>query len=88
MMNHFGTRFLNEDGSWRNLMQQKTQHPIWPVQLLNFKLIGLAQASQVYIENKQLADNKPGFTNNGSKLLLLLEIHLVQKDIFGRQLML
>jgi TPP-dependent pyruvate/acetoin dehydrogenase alpha subunit len=23
MMNHFGTRFLNDDGSWRNLMEQK-----------------------------------------------------------------
>ena len=23
MMNHFGSRFLNEDGSWRNLMEQK-----------------------------------------------------------------
>ena len=23
MMNHFGTRFLNDDGSWKNLMEQK-----------------------------------------------------------------
>ena len=23
MMNHFGTHFLNEDGSWKNLMKQK-----------------------------------------------------------------
>ena len=23
MMNHFGTRFLNEDGSWKNLMNQR-----------------------------------------------------------------
>ena len=31
MMNHFGTRFLNEDGSWKNLMNQKIQHLIWHV---------------------------------------------------------
>ena len=24
MMNHFGSQFLNEDGSWKNLMEQKT----------------------------------------------------------------
>ena len=23
MMNHFGTRFLNDDGSWKDLMSQK-----------------------------------------------------------------
>ena len=32
------------------------------------RLVGLAQASQVYRGNKELADNKPGFTNNGSEI--------------------
>ena len=69
MMNHFGTRFLNEDGSWRNLMQQKNSTSDMACLASQFpRLVGLAQASQVYRENKQLADNKPGFTNNGSEI--------------------
>ena len=32
------------------------------------RLVGLAQASQVYRGNKELADSKPGFTNNGSEI--------------------
>ena len=69
MMNHFGTRFLNDDGSWRNLMQQKNSTSDMACLASQFpRLVGLAQASQVYRENKQLADNKPGFTNNGSEI--------------------
>ena len=32
------------------------------------RLVGLAQASQVYRENPELAKNKPGFTNGGSEI--------------------
>ena len=31
MMNHFGTRFLNDDGSWKDLMSQKIQLLTWHV---------------------------------------------------------
>ena len=69
MMNHFGTRFLNDDGSWRNLMQQKNSTSDMACLASQFpRLVGLAQASQVYRENKELADNKSGFTNNGSEI--------------------
>ncbi len=69
MMNHFGTRFLNDDGSWRNLMQQKNSTSDMACLASQFpRLVGLAQASQVYRGNKELADNKPGFTNNGSEI--------------------
>tara|TARA_B100000287_G_scaffold428485_1_gene479987 strand:- start:286 stop:2709 length:2424 start_codon:yes stop_codon:yes gene_type:complete len=69
MMNHFGTRFLNEDGSWRNLMQQKNSTSDMACLASQFpRLVGLAQASRIYRENKDLADSKPGFTNNGSEI--------------------
>ncbi len=69
MMNHFGTRFLNDDGSWRNLMEQKNSTSDMACLASQFpRLVGLAQASQVYRGNKELADSKPGFTNNGSEI--------------------
>ena len=61
MMNHFGTRFLNDDGSWRNLMDQKNSTSDMACLASQFpRLVGLAQASQVYRENPDLAKNKPG----------------------------
>ena len=69
MMNHFGTRFLNDDGSWRNLMDQKNSTSDMACLASQFpRLVGLAQASQVYRENPDLAKNKPGFTNGGSEI--------------------
>ena len=50
------------------------------------RLVGLAQASQVYRDNPELAKSKPGFTMEVLKLhLLQLEILLVLKVIFGKQ---
>ncbi len=69
MMNHFGTRFLNEDGSWRNLMEQKNSTSDMACLASQFpRLVGLAQASQVYRNNSELAKNKSEFTNNGSEI--------------------
>tara|TARA_B100001758_G_scaffold247581_1_gene266037 strand:- start:13678 stop:16101 length:2424 start_codon:yes stop_codon:yes gene_type:complete len=69
MMNHFGTRFLNDDGSWRNLMQQKNSTSDMACLASQFpRLVGLAQASQVYRDNPELAKAKPGFTNNGNEI--------------------
>tara|TARA_B100000674_G_scaffold301251_1_gene250099 strand:- start:6284 stop:8707 length:2424 start_codon:yes stop_codon:yes gene_type:complete len=69
MMNHFGTRFLNEDGSWRNLMEQKNSTSDMACLASQFpRLVGLAQASQVYRKDKKLAERNPGFTNNGSEI--------------------
>jgi len=69
MMNHFGTRFLNDDGSWRNLMEQNNSTSDMACLASQFpRLVGLAQASQVYRDNPELAKNKPGFTNGGNEI--------------------
>ena len=70
MMNHFGTRFLNEDGSWKNLMKQKNSTSDMACLASQFpRLVGLAQASQVYRSIPELAKSKPGFTNNGNEVI-------------------
>ena len=69
MMNHFGTRFLNDDGSWRNLMEQKNSTSDMACLASQFpRLVGLAQASQVYRDNPTLAKKNTGFTNKGSEI--------------------
>ena len=69
MMNHFGTRFLNHDGSWRNLMQQKNSTSDMACLASQFpRLVGLAQASKVYRESPELARRNPGFTNKGNEI--------------------
>ena len=69
MMNHFGTRFLNDDGSWRNLMEQNNSTSDMACLASQFpRLVGLAQASQVYRDNPELAKNNPGFTNGGNEI--------------------
>ena len=69
MMNHFGSRFLNNDGSWKNLMSQKNSTSDMACLASQFpRLVGLAQASQIYRNNKDLADKNPNFTNNGSEI--------------------
>ena len=69
MMNHFGTRFLNDDGSWRNLMNQKNSTSDMACLASQFpRLVGLAQASQVYRDNPEIAKRNPGFTNKGNEI--------------------
>ena len=69
MMNHFGTRFLNNDGSWRNLMEQKNSTSDMACLASQFpRLVGLAQASQVYRQNSDLAKRNSGFTNGGNEI--------------------
>ena len=63
MMNHFGTRFLNNDGSWRDLMSQKNSTSDMACLASQFpRLVGLAQASKVYRDNPNLSKRNPGFT--------------------------
>ncbi len=69
MMNHFGTHFLNKDGSWRNLMEQKNSTSDMACLASQFpRLVGLAQASKIYRHNKELAKANTNFTNNGSEI--------------------
>ena len=68
MMNHFGSRFLNEDGTWKDLMKQKNSTSDMACLASNFpRLVGLAQASKVYRNNKDLS-HKKSFSNNGSEI--------------------
>lgn len=49
MGGHFATHSLNEDGSWKNLMQQKNSSAdISPTASQMPRLLGLAQASKIY----------------------------------------
>ena len=55
MMNHFGSRFLNEDGSCKNLMNQKNSTSDMACLTSQFpRLVGLAQASKIYRNNLTL----------------------------------
>ena len=68
MMNHFGSRLLNEDGTWKNLMEQKNSTSDMACLASNMpRLVGLAQASKVYRQNKDLSQKK-SFSNNGSEI--------------------
>lgn len=68
MGGHFSTRSLNEDGSWKNLMEQKNSSAdISPTGGQMPRLVGLALASKVYRENKKLHKMKQ-FTNKGNEV--------------------
>lgn len=68
MNGHFATRSLNEDGSWRNLSEQKNSSAdISPTAGQMPRLLGLAEASKVYRENKELKDWTK-FSNQGNEI--------------------
>lgn len=68
MNGHFGTRSLNEDGSWKNLMEMKNSSAdISPTAGQMGRLLGLGQASKVYRNNKDLA-NFTNFSNKGNEV--------------------
>ncbi|MBL4586124.1 MAG: transketolase, partial [Flavobacteriales bacterium] len=55
MNGHFSTRSINEDGSWKNLTQQKNSaSDLSPTAGQIPRLLGLAHASKLYRENKEL----------------------------------
>jgi len=68
MGGHFATHSLNEDGSWKNLTAQKnSSSDISPTAGQMPRLLGLAQASKVYRNEKSVE----GFTNfsvNGNEV--------------------
>ena len=68
MNNHFATRSLNEDGSWKKLTEQKNSSAdISPTSGQMPRLLGLAQASAYYREVPQ-ADNEQNFSINGNEI--------------------
>ncbi|WP_321517011.1 thiamine pyrophosphate-dependent enzyme [Marinifilum fragile] len=55
MNNHYASRSLNEDGSWKNLTEQKNSSAdISPTAGQMPRLLGLAYASKLFRENKEL----------------------------------
>jgi pyruvate/2-oxoglutarate/acetoin dehydrogenase E1 component/TPP-dependent pyruvate/acetoin dehydrogenase alpha subunit len=67
MGGHFMTHSLNEDGSWKNLMQQKNSSAdISPTAGQMPRLLGLAQASKIYRHVEGIDAEK--FSNNGNEI--------------------
>ena len=68
MNGHFGTRSLNEDGSWKDLMKMKNSSAdISPTAGQMSRLVGLAQASKVYRQNPDLSSFTK-FSNGGNEV--------------------
>ena len=68
MGGHFATHSLNEDGSWKNLTQQKNSSAdISPTAGQMPRLLGLAQASKIY-RNVSGIHNKTNFSINGNEI--------------------
>jgi len=68
MNGHFGTRSLNEDGTWKDLTKIKNSSAdISPTAGQMGRLVGLAQASKVYRNNKDLA-SFTNFSNKGNEV--------------------
>ncbi len=69
MGGHYATRSLNEDGSWKNLMEQKNSSAdISPTAGQMPRLLGLAQASVIYKQNQDLKTGFEKFTNGGQEV--------------------
>ncbi len=67
MGGHFGTYSLNEDGSWKDLTAQKNSSADISCTAGQMpRLLGLAQASKVYRNAKEI--NSTGFSVNGNEV--------------------
>ena len=67
MGGHFATHSLNEDGSWKDLTNQKNSSAdISPTAGQMPRLLGLAQASKIYRTVKGI--NTDNFSNNGNEI--------------------
>lgn len=68
---HFSTRSLNEDGSWKNLTEMKNSSPdLSPTAAQMSRLLGLAQASNVYRNHETLLEKEEfqKFSDNGNEI--------------------
>lgn len=67
MNGHYATRSLNEDGSWKNLMEQKNiSSDISPTAGQMPRLLGLAQASKIY--KSVTFEGSEKFSDNGNEV--------------------
>ena len=68
MNGHFGTRFLNDDGSWRSLVDEyNSSADVSPTGSQMPRLVGLAYASRLYREVDAMKQLE-GFSSNGSEI--------------------
>ncbi|WP_439128745.1 thiamine pyrophosphate-dependent dehydrogenase E1 component subunit alpha, partial [Polaribacter sp.] len=68
MGGHFATHSLNEDGSWKNLTKQyNSSSDISPTAGQMPRLLGLAQASKIY-RNEKSVQNNTNFSINGNEV--------------------
>ena len=68
MSGHYATRSLNDDGTWRNLMEIKNSSADISCTAAQMpRLVGLAQASKIYRSNKDLHD-WTSFSNKGNEI--------------------
>ncbi|HEY4652288.1 MAG TPA: thiamine pyrophosphate-dependent enzyme [Pontibacter sp.] len=68
MNGHFGTRLLDEEGNWKNLMEQKnSSSDISPTASQMPRLVGLAYASKLYRQNPELQQMQQ-FSVNGNEV--------------------
>jgi len=68
MNNHYATRSLNADGSWKDLTKQKNSSAdISPTAGQMPRLVGLAYASKLFRKNKELHQFK-GFSHKGNEV--------------------
>ena len=68
MGGHFVTHSLNEDGSWKDLtIQKNSSADISPTASQMPRMLGLAQASNIYRSIPELAD-KSNFSNGGNEI--------------------
>ena len=68
MGGHFATHSLNEDGSWKNLTEQyNSSADISPTAAQMPRLLGLAQASKIY-RNEKSVQHKTHFSNKGNEV--------------------
>jgi 2-oxoisovalerate dehydrogenase E1 component len=71
MNGHFGTRFLNEDGSFRNLAQEKhSSSDVSPTAGQMSRALGLAYASKLYRNNEALHAYTQ-FTDKGNEVVFV-----------------
>ncbi|MEM9051571.1 MAG: thiamine pyrophosphate-dependent enzyme [Bacteroidota bacterium] len=69
MGGHFSTRNLDDSGNWKNLTAQKNSSAdISPTAGQMPRLVGLAQASKIYRNNKELHSGFEKFSNQGNEV--------------------
>lgn len=70
MMNgHYGTRWLDEEGNWKNLMAQpNSTSDISPTSGQMVRSLGVAFASKLFRNSEGLKEGFENFTNNGNEV--------------------